>query len=301
MSGFVEALSYNGKKYALPIYGESLMLMWNKELLGKAGITQAPANKAEFDTAVQKLTAAGIPAFSCRGVRDLGGNMYLWPSFFLGMGGEWFVNSRLSVNTPVGIESLEYYSDLLNNHSIAGGTTYNWDQVQLNIQQGKVAMAVDATNFAPRVENPANSVVVGKIGYNEVPAGVMTPSSSCWGLAIPTASKKSDAAWKFIQWILSADMQLSTTLNGERCDVTRKSVMNDPEFLSRYNYDNGNWIKTTIAAMSKCPAEYRPRITDWARLGDSLAAAISATVSGQMTAEAAMQQVDREVGNISPK
>jgi ABC-type glycerol-3-phosphate transport system substrate-binding protein len=82
MSGFVEALSYNGKIYALPIYGESFMLMWNKELLGKVGITKAPAHKAEFDTAVQKLTAAGIPAFSCRGVRDLGGE-YVSLAFFL--------------------------------------------------------------------------------------------------------------------------------------------------------------------------------------------------------------------------
>jgi hypothetical protein len=74
--------------------------------------------------------------------------MYLWPSFFLGMGGQWFTSNKLSVNTPIGIESLKYYSDILNNHSISGGTAYNWDQVQLNIQQGKVAMADGATPFA---------------------------------------------------------------------------------------------------------------------------------------------------------
>jgi multiple sugar transport system substrate-binding protein/sorbitol/mannitol transport system substrate-binding protein len=299
MSGFVNAFTYNNKTYALPIYGESFMLMYNKELLARVGITKAPSNKAEFDQAVQKLSAAGIPAFSCRGARDLGGNLYLWPSFFLGMGGQWFTDGKLSVNTRYGVESVKYYADLLTKYSIPGGTNLTWDQVQLALQQNKVAMAVDATNFAPRLENPANSLVVGKIGYTEVPINLMVPSSSCWGLAIPTASKNPDAAWKFIQWVLGAEMQLSTAIDGDRCDVTRKSVMNNPQFLSKYNYDNGNWIRTTIAAMDKCSADYRPRITDWAKLGDSLAGAVSSVVSGQTTAEAALAQVDREVGSLT--
>ena len=171
--------------------------------------------------------------------------------------------------------------------------------MQLAIQQNKVAMAIDATNFAPRVENPDNSTVSGKIGYAEVPEGVAIPSTACWGLAIPTGSQHPDEAWEFIKWALSSDMQLQTTIEGDRCDVTRKSTMNAPEFTKKYNYDDGNWIKTTIAAMGKSPADYRPRIADWAKLGDSVAGAVSSVVSGQNNAKAALDQVQKDCGSMT--
>jgi multiple sugar transport system substrate-binding protein/sorbitol/mannitol transport system substrate-binding protein len=300
MAGFINALSYNGKSYALPIYGESTMLMYNKELFKKAGLEKAPANKEEFDAAVKKLTDAGIPSFVCRGDKSPGGNIYVWAGFLLGMGGSWFDQSgKLSLNTPEAVAATQYYSDLLTKHSIPGGTTLTWDQVQLAIQQNKVAMAIDATNFAPRVENPDNSTVSGKIGYAEVPEGVAIPSTACWGLAIPTGSQHPDEAWEFIKWALSSDMQLQTTIEGDRCDVTRKSTMNAPEFTKKYNYDDGNWIKTTIAAMGKSPADYRPRIADWAKLGDSVAGAVSSVVSGQNNAKAALDQVQKDCGSMT--
>jgi multiple sugar transport system substrate-binding protein/sorbitol/mannitol transport system substrate-binding protein len=299
MQGFVNALSYNGKVWALPMYGESTMLMYNKELFAKAGISKPPANKAEFEDALNKLKAAGIPAFVGRGIKDPGQNVYVWSGFFLGAGGKWFTNDKLTVNSPAGIAAMNYYSNLINNYGTPGGTL-NHEQVLLNMQQGKAAMAVDATNFCAPLENPANSTVVGKLGYAEPPAGVIAPSVFCTGLAIPMAAKNPEASWKFMQWAVSKNVQLSTTLSGERIDVTRQSIMNDPQFRAKVNYDNGNWIKAALGGMAKCDPDYRPRIADWARLGDAIAGALSSVTSGQATAAAALAQVDAEVGNIKP-
>lgn len=298
MEGFTNSLSFNGKLYALPIYGESTMLMYNKELFEKAGISAPPKNKAEFDEAVKKLDAKGIPAFACRGSKSPGSNIYIWSGFFLGMGGNWFdKEGKLTLNTPEAKKATEYYVDLLKNHSVAGVDSFNWDQVQLAIQQGKVAMAVDATNFAPRVENKENSTVVGKMGYVEVPEGLMTPSTACWGLAIPTASKNKDASWEFIQWALNADVQLKTSIDGDRCDVTRKSVMADKAYTDKYGYDNGTWIKTTISAMSKAPADYRPRVAEWSILGDAIAGAVSASLAGD-DVQKSLDQAQADCSNI---
>lgn len=298
MGGFVDSLSYNGKSYALPIYGESSMLMYNKELFDKAGIANPPTNKAEFEDAVAKLDAAGIPAFACRGSKSPGSNIYIWSGFFLGMGGDWFDTSgKLTINSKEAKDATAYYVDLLKNKSVSGVDNFNWDQVQLAIQQGTVAMAVDATNFAPRVENEDNSTVGGKMGYVEVPEGLMVPSTACWGLAIPTAAKNKDAAWEFIQWALGADVQLKTSIDGDRCDVTRESVMNDQEYLDKYGYDDGRWIETTISAMSKAPADYRPRVAEWSVLGDSVAGAVSGALAGD-DVSAALDKAQEECKDI---
>jgi ABC-type glycerol-3-phosphate transport system substrate-binding protein len=128
----------------------------------------------------------------------------------------------------------------------------------------------------------------------------VAPSVFCTGFAIPTAAKNADASWQFIQWALSKEVQLRGTLTGERIDVTRKSVMNDPQFVSKVSYDNGNWLKAVQGGTAKCDPEYRPRIADWAKLGDIVAGALSRVTSRQATAEAAIAQVDAEAGNIKP-
>jgi multiple sugar transport system substrate-binding protein/sorbitol/mannitol transport system substrate-binding protein len=300
LPGFMNALSYNGKTYALPVYGESTMLVYNKELFAKAGITKVPGTKAEFEDTLNKLKAAGVPVpFVGRGARDPGQNVYVWSGFFLGMGGKWFTNGKLTVNSPAGVESMKYYANLLRNYGTPGGTLTH-DQVLLNMQQGNAAMMIDTTNWCASLENPANSTVVGKVGYAETPADLAAPSVFCTGFAIPTAARNPEASWKFIQWALSKEVQLSTTLSGDRIDVTRKSVMNDPNFLTKVNYDNGNWLKAALGGMSKCDPDYRPRIADWAKLGDVVAGALSSVTSGQATAEAALAQVDAEAGNIKP-
>jgi ABC-type glycerol-3-phosphate transport system substrate-binding protein len=300
MGGYISALSYKNKIYALPVYGESTMLMYNKELFAKAGISKVPGTKAEFDADLEKLKAAGIPAIVLRGDKQPGGNVYIWSGFFLAQGGNWFDKSgRLSLNTPEAVNAAKYYSELLNTYSIPGGATLSWDQVQLAVQQGKAAMAIDATNFSSRIEQKDSSSVCGKMGYAAIPEGVAQQSIACWGLAIPKASKHAEAAWKFIEWALSAKMQLYTTTGGNRCDVTRKSVMNDPGFKQIYGYDNGNWVQTAIASIDGASADYRPRIEDWAKLGDSVAGAVSSVTSGQDTAEKAFARVQKECGTIT--
>lgn len=300
MDGFVAALSYEDNIYGLPIYGESTMLMYNTELFAQAGLTGPPKNKAEFMEYVAALDAAGIPAYASRGFRSIGGINYIWSGFVLGHGGKWFDSQgKVAFNSPETVTATEVYADLLANHSVPGGTTMNWDQVQLALQQGSVAMAIDATNFAARIENPENSTIAGKVGYAVVPEGLCVPSVSCWGLAIPTASSKKEAAWMFIDWALGKEMQLATTVDGERNDVTRKSVMNDPAFIEKYNFEDGNWIQVTIDSMASAPAEYRPRLAEWNEMGDALASAVSAVVSGQSTAADAIAEAERICKNMT--
>lgn len=282
MQGFVEALSYDGDIYALPFYGESTMLMYNTEMFADVKIEGAPKTAEEFWDACDKLKEAGYSAFACRANRDEGQNVYIWTGFFLGAGADWFdEEGNLSVNTEEAAAGTEAFIKVLQDYSINGVESYNWDNVQLAFQQGKIAMAIDATNFAARLEDESQSTVVGKVGYSVVPEGLSVPSTSTWGLGINKASENQDLGWEFIKWCLGEEIMLQTAVDGLRADVTRASVMNSEEYTSKYDYEDGNWIQVVIDSMNAAPADYEPRITDWTTLGDAMATAVSKSLDGE--------------------
>lgn len=297
--GFLNSLSKDGNRYAIPFYGESTMLMYNKEIFEQNGITAPPKTYDEMLEVAKQLTKDGKYGIAMRGLRGQGMNVYVWAGFFNGYGGNWFTDGKPTVNSPEAIKSVEVYSELLKNYAPPGGTEFSWDQVQLNIQQGTVAMAIDATNFASRIEDPSNSKVVGKIGYADVPSGPagFFPSISAWGLGIPKGSKHPQEAFDFIAWVTSKEIQLKTALDGNRADVTRTSVFSDPQYIERYNYDDGQWVKTVSNAFNKSNPEYRPPIEQWNQFGDILGISLSAAMAGS-TAKDSLDKAQKDIESL---
>jgi multiple sugar transport system substrate-binding protein/sorbitol/mannitol transport system substrate-binding protein len=187
---------------------------------------------------------------------------------------------------------------VLRDYSINGVESYNWDNVQLAFQQGKIAMAIDATNFAARLEDESQSTVVGKVGYSVVPEGLSVPSTSTWGLGLNKASENQELGWEFIKWCLGEEIMLQTAVDGLRADVTRASVMNSDEYTSKYNYEDGNWIQVVIDSMNAAPADYEPRITDWTTLGDAMATAVSKSLDGE-DVKSSLEEAQKSCSNIT--
>jgi len=276
MEGFLSAFQTGGKTYGLPFYGESTMLMYNKEMFAEAGISEPPKTMEELIETAKKLTKDGQYGIALRGARGEGMNIYIWAGFFNAYGGKWLdENGKPQINSEEAIQATQVYVDLIRNYGPPGGANFTWDQVQLAMQQGTVAMAIDATNFAARLENPELSTVVGKVGYAPVPSGPYGSSPSVFtaGLVIPKGSKHKEAAFEFIAWATGKESQLRTALEGMRADATRKSVWDDPSYREKYNYEG--WIDVTIEAMDSADPDYRPRIKEWKRMGDRLGIAVS--------------------------
>lgn len=286
LEGFLNAFKTDNKTYGLPFYGESTMLMYNKEMFEKAGITKPPGTIDELVTTAKALTKDGKYGIALRGMRGEGMNIYVWAGFYNAFGGKWLVDGKPVVNSPEAIKATEVYAELLKNSAPPGASNFSWDQVQLAVQQGTVAMAIDATNFASRLESPENSKVVGKIGYAPVPSGPAGSSPSVYtaGLVIPKGSKHQEAAFQFMAWATSKEIQLKTAIDGMRGDATRKSVWEDQSFRNKYNYPG--WIDVTVQSMDKANPDYRPRIKEWKRMGDRLGIAVSEVLVNRNAKEA---------------
>ena len=169
--GLQFAKNDKGEMHSLPWSVDYFILYWNKELFAKKGVA-LPKTFDEMAAAAEKLNdpANGIYGFTGRGLRNA--NMTLWTNFFLNYGGE-FLDAKGNILTdgPEAIEATKMYQRLLTKTAPPGVAGFNWMESMASLTQGRAAMWIDGVGWAPPIEDPNASRVVGKIGYALVPAG----------------------------------------------------------------------------------------------------------------------------------
>ena len=140
-------------------------------------------------------------------------------------------------------------------------------------------MWIDADGWAPPLEDPAASRVVGKVGYTLVPAGPKGQFSSTYGdgIGIAAASKNKEAAYLLCQWVVSKKQGARLVQAGGGVPF-RNSVLNDPEVQADVKLPK-EWLQSAIdsARISKLGL---PVVIPVAEFRDIVGAALTATLSG---------------------
>jgi multiple sugar transport system substrate-binding protein len=98
-------------------------------------------------------------------------------------------------------------------------------------------MWIDGSGFAPPLEDPTKSRIVGKVGYGVMPKGPKAHHTAIFGdgMGIATASKKKEAAYLFCQWATSRENQLKMLLSGAGSPA-RKSPLENKEAMSQSKF-----------------------------------------------------------------
>ncbi|MEU1690842.1 ABC transporter substrate-binding protein [Streptomyces hirsutus] len=203
----VQSLSgEDDKLYALPFYGESSFLMYNKEVMEEKGITvpEKPTWQQIADIAAKADGARpGMKGICLRGLAgwgELGASLSTVVNTF---GGTWFTEDwKAQVNSAEFKKATDFYVDLVRKHGQSGAAQSGFTECLNAMSQGKVAMWYDATSAAGPLEDPSSSKIAGKVGYAYAPVA-KTDSSGwlwTWAWAMPKTTKKADAASKFMLW-----------------------------------------------------------------------------------------------------
>lgn len=296
------AFNYKDVQYGLPLYNEAHLCFYNKEIFEEAGLPdRTPETWTEMEEFAQTITEkTGNVGIAMRGIADNRAIVYTWNIFAYSNGWKgWFDENLVpQFDQPEAIEAAQYYVDLLNNYGPDGVASYNWTEVQTLMQQGKVGMIIDASNFGARLENPEASTITGKIGYGMVPksdsTGEAKPGVLSYGLYIPKASKNPDAAWTFLNWALSKETQLKTAISGTREDVTRASVIKQPEYVEKY--DVGNYLSAKAEAFAAGIKHY-PLIVPFQEVAAEVSIALNEILIGG-DAETYMKDLNTRVDKI---
>jgi ABC-type glycerol-3-phosphate transport system substrate-binding protein len=96
----------------------------------------------------------------------------MWTNFYLNYGGE-FLDAKGNILTdgPEAVEATKLYQRLLTKAAPPGVAGFNWMESMASFTQGRSAMWIDAGGWAPPLEDPTASRMVGKVGCTVVPAG----------------------------------------------------------------------------------------------------------------------------------
>ncbi len=307
----------DGKVYGEPFYGESSFLMYRKDVLQSKGIT-VPAKPTWPQVADMAAKVDGaqpnMKGICLRGQPGWGENIAPLTTVVNTYGGTWFDKDwTAQVNGPGFKDATNFYVNLVKAHGEAGAPQAGFTECLNAMQQGNVAMWYDATSAAGSLEAD-NSPVKGKVGY--APAPVLKTDASgwlyTWAWATQKASKKQDAAWKFISWASSADYEklVGQQLGWARVPAgKRTSTYSNPDYLkvaSAFAEPTKNAI--TTADPNNPGVQPRPApgiqfvdIPEFPDLGTKVSQEISATIAGQETVDQALDKSQQAAEQVAAK
>jgi multiple sugar transport system substrate-binding protein len=277
-AGLQYARNDKGQMLSLPWSVDYFILYYNKELFEKKGVA-VPKTLDEMADAAEKLTdpKEGIYGFVGRGLRNA--NMAMWTNFYLNYGGE-FLDAKGNILTdgPEAIEATKLYQRLLTKSAPPGVAGFNWMESMASFTQGRSAMWIDASGWAPPLEDPNASRIAGKVGYTVVPAGPKGQYSATYGdgIGIAAASPNKEAAYLLCQWVVSRT-QGERLLQAGGGVPFRNSVLNDPEV--RKGVKTKEWLQSVVDS-SKISKLGLPIVVPVAEFRDIVGAALTATLSG---------------------
>jgi len=307
-----KGLSYQNSLYALPFYGESSMMFYNKSLFSQAHLTM-PTHPTWDQVAsfAAKLNAPsknqyGICLRGLPGWGEMGAPLTTVINTF---GGEWFNQQwQPQLTSAADKAAITFYINLLRKDGEPGATSASFTQCETDFAQSKVAMWYDATSAAGVVSDPKQSKVASEVGYAYAPTKV-TPLGShwlwAWSLAMESSSKNKDAAFKFLTWATSKTyIKLVANYKGwgNVPPGTRLSTFDNASYKKAAPYANIilNSIQTadpTHSTLNKVPyvGVQFVGIPEFQQIGTQVTTNLSAALAGSTSVDQALQLSQTQV------
>jgi multiple sugar transport system substrate-binding protein len=241
-AGMLFAKDASGTLRSLPFSVDYWILYWNKDLFEKKGLSY-PTTFEELVTAAEALTdpSSNTYGFVARGLKNA--NTPVWTSLMLGYGAA-AINAEGKVDTlsKEAVRAAKLYQRLMTKSAPPGVSGFNWAEAQSAFLQGRIGMWFDGVGFAPPIEDPQKSRVVGKTGYGVMPKGPAVQAAGTFGdgLGVVEASSKKEAAYLFCQWAISHDMGARLLQAGAGVPF-RQSILADPKVREGVKMP-GEWL-----------------------------------------------------------
>jgi len=294
-------VTYEGKRYGLPWYTDCRLLLYNTKMFTDAGLDpqKPPVTWDDLLATAQKLTDESKKIYGY-GVTEAKSETatLAYMIYLYGAGGEFLTEdySKAAFNTPEGLEALKFYTDLFVQYKVSppGTLSYTEDDYRTMMAQNKVAMAIGGPWSFPLIEM-ANPEIKGNYAvaihpYKTTPASVL----GGWASVISKTSTQKDAAWKFVDFITSYDVWMKWVEENGGPMPTRQDVCKDaPTFQA-----DPKW---QVIFETFPYAKVRPPIPQYPQISDQIQTMIQNVLSGQDTAENAIQKAEEEVNKLLAK
>lgn len=283
----------DGKVYALPLYIDTLALIYNRRLLDKASVVRPPQTWEELQRLVphlrvldskgqivQAAAALGASAKSVPHAPDILLNLMFQYGLFSSPG------SYKTFDSPAGVAAMNSYLQFAN--SAAG--EYTWNELQPDAYESfgaaKVAMVfgyradvLDLKRKYPLLEiavAPMPSLGDGSLAYSNV--------ADYWGVTVSRQSKFPEWGWDFVIYMAANPQNAAEYVRASGLPPALRSLIGT--YLG--DAELGVFAKQALNAGSFSPPDER-------RVKSILNEAIAAVVTGRLNSYQALQQAQSKI------
>ena len=212
---FLANSNYQGHIWSLPFQRSTPVLYYNKDLFKTAGLdpNKPPANYQEMVDDAKKLTKPDGSQWGIEISSD-GIPYWLFQSFVIGNGTNVVgkAANKVNFNDPAVVSALQDFVDLGSKYKVMPSDILLWANMPNDFVNGKAAMIWHSSGSLTNILKQAKfdvgvSYTVGQKGF-----GAPTGGGNIYMLKGIPADHQA-AAWKFIQFMSSTDIQADWSIN----------------------------------------------------------------------------------------
>jgi multiple sugar transport system substrate-binding protein len=300
MKGPFDGERIDGKLVGIPIIVEGPVVFYRKDVFQQYNVT-IPTNLDELAAAAKTIHEKSNGEIYGMATRGLPQAMaYTFSSYLHNNGLEWLDKSgKPNFDKPEAVKAIDMYATIAGKYGPPGVVNNTFYQSSALFAQGKAAMEFESSNEISTITNPQNSRVIGKIGVIALPpgAGGSHPTVLQWGISISAFSKNKEAAWEFIRWATSPEIQLKLAQKG--IAAPRASVWDNADFKKTLEEPvNKEWAAALRTVMEKGNPEVGPPAVKQAEVRKLIGGAIDKVILGQATAAEAAKEIQQAITEV---
>jgi multiple sugar transport system substrate-binding protein len=201
--GSLEAMTFNDQILTMMYDFDVYALYYRADLLEQKGIA-VPTTWDELLAALQKLDENGLYKY------EVDPDTFHVAQFIYENGGTLLTsdNKSTAFNSPEAIQAFQFYTDLAVKNKLGIVWTVDQGEAMQGIKDGRIAMFSNGPYFMGLLKSGAPEMAgkwrVAAHPFSKNPGSYLGGT----GLVIPATSKHQEAAWKFIQFLLTPENAL---------------------------------------------------------------------------------------------
>ncbi|MDZ7802333.1 MAG: ABC transporter substrate-binding protein [Trueperaceae bacterium] len=226
--------TWNDELYAVPFAADVSALIYNRTMFEEAGLDpdDPPSTWGELVEAAEVLTGDGVYGYGFSG-GNASGLMFTMMPYAWASGGRWVSDdgTMAELDHPVTVEAVEMFTNMINEYEVTppGTATYSYSDFQDGFKQNRIAM-ISTGNFV--VSDLTRNHPDIDFGVAPIPGREEGEISAFIGgdlIAVPDDSEHKDAAWEFIEFLLSPEVQVEVFARSGIIPV--RSDLHDNEYF----------------------------------------------------------------------
>ena len=215
--------------------------------------------------------------------------------------------SKINVRDETFVKALDIYKDMVQ-ASAPASVSWSWTETANAFRNGDIAMMLNWDENYPYLNDNVYSKVAGHVGCAILPYGDTRSANIFGGSGIGinkyATEEEKKAAWLYITWATSKDMQLNVLMHPEGGNLpTRKSAYEDPSVKLAMSGEgdsgiNTKLIDTVLEAWESENLYLRPKVSNFYDAETVLTKNLHDFVADNLNSREVSQRINDELSEI---